>query len=273
MSCCTACRRGTASACSSPSPSPNRSPKNLSRNELGEIARFLSPRNRRALSMATSRYTRKTLPIGLSVTKVGAPAIQIVRPPVINRSRAVAKASPLRFSKDVIDRSNPAAYKNNTWQFYLPWARDYILFTNTRNGRPFIIDKKTGARKPVPVRLGVVNGPLQFLQARKPGFHTWSEYIKRSMKNRRLVAGTNARNAKYRQINTNVRRLIGGNHRALNRYSVSNLVWWANPTRWMQMNGVPYVKYRGRWTRYGANSVLTKNNIINNIHLQNNARR
>ena len=161
---------------------------------LREIARFADPRTLAALSRAT-KYTRKSLPVGLAVTRVGPRPVSFPRQ-VVNRSRSVAKASPLRFSRDVIDRTNPAAYKNNTWRFYFPWSRDYILFTNTRNGQPFIIDKKTGARKPVPARLGVVNGPLQFLQNRKPGFHTWSEYVKRSMKNRRLVAGTSVRNAR-----------------------------------------------------------------------------
>ena len=238
---------------------------------LREISRFVNLRTLAAMSRAT-RYTRKSLPVGLAVTRVGPRPVSFPRQ-VVNRSRSVAKASPLKFSRDVIDRTNPAAYKNNTWRFYFPWSRDYILFTNTLNGQPFIIDKKTGERKPVPARLGVVNGPLQFLQNRKPGFHTWSEYVKRSMKNRRLVAGTSVRNAKYAQINANVQRLVGGDQRALNRYSLSNLVWWANPTKWMQMNGIPYVKYKGQWTRCCSNGTLTKNNIIDNIHLQSSARR
>jgi len=256
------------------SPANRTPPPNLPENMLREMLSHASPRTRRRFAQATTRnfYTRRTLPIGLQVTKVGPSQFPSHTPRVINRSRAVAKASPLRLSGDSIDRINPAAYKNNTWRFYRVWNRNHILFTNTRNGNPFILDKRTGARKPVPARLGIANGPLQRLTARKNGFHTWTAYIKRAMRNRRLIAGKGVRNAKYTRINTNVQRLLDGNNRALNRYSVPNLVFWANPTQWMQMNGTPYVKYRGQWARHGSNSVLTKNDIIENIRLQHSLR-
>lgn len=244
---------------------------NLPIEMLREISRFADPKTRAAFSRATSKYTRKTIPIGFAVMRVGPRQLSQPRH-VINRSRATAKATPLRHSSDVIDRVNPAAYKNNAWRFYRVWGRDHILFTNSRNGNPFTINKKTGARKPVPARLGVANGSLEHLTARKNGFHTWSAYVKRAMRDRRISAGKGVRDAKYAQINANVQRLLGGNNRALNRYSVPNLVWWANPTRWMDANGTPYVKYRGQWVRYGSNTPLTKSMIVENIRLMNSMR-
>lgn len=228
-----------------------------------------SPKTRAAMSRATNKYTRRTLPIGLAVTTVGASLVPRARPPAINRSRAVAKAVPLRFSKDPIDRKNPAAYKNNTWQFYDPYRRHHILFSNTRNGQPFLINKN-GTRKPVPAKL--LEHQRYAPQPRKPAFHTWEAYTKRYLKNRRIAGGQGARNAKRAQMNMNIQRHLNGNTKALNKYSLSNMVWWANPTNWMSANGQPYVKYKGYWARYGSNGVLTKNDIINDIKLKNSLR-
>lgn len=260
--------------CKKKSPSPDKSPTPpyIPPDLMRRIASASSPRTRTTMARLTNKYTRGTLPIGLAVTKVGRPMISPLRPPVINRSRAVAKAVPLRYSTDVIDRINPAAYKNNAWRFYT-LLTNQILFTNTRNGQPFVIDKKTGVRKPVPARLHVADGPLPRVSPRKTTFHTWQAYTGRAMRERRIAGGQGVRNTKRARINDNVRRFLANtNKTTLNKYSVANLVWWANPVDWMQENGTPYVKSGGKWTRYGSDHSVTKQNIMNNIKLMNSMR-
>lgn len=74
---------------------------------------------------------------------------------------------------------HPTAYKNNTWRFYaVPLAhRNHAIFYETRNSAPFVIDKKTGARKPVPQRL--LQGGIGELFPRNMTRNTWNAYSKR----------------------------------------------------------------------------------------------
>lgn len=250
-------------------PTPPTPIPNLPVNMLREIA-AKSPSTRRAMVRATT-IPRRQMPIGLAVTKVGPPLIPKNRPPVINRSRAVAKSVPLKYSSDPIDRVNPMAYKNNAWKFYIHLRRNHIAFANNRNGQPFEIDKKTGGRKPIPARLGFGAGPLRGMQARKPGFHTWNAYQKRAMRDRRLRSGEAGHMTAYLEVNRKVRQYLNGNMSALNNVPYSRLIWWAQSKNWMNANGRPYVKLRGKWHRYGGN-VVTKNNVINDIILMNSMR-
>jgi hypothetical protein len=172
--------------------------------------------------------------------------------------RSPPRAKPLKFSKEPIDRINPIAYKNKEWKFYVYWNKAHILFKNTSNGVPFLIDKKTGTRKNIPLRLGV--GNTNPFKPRKQN-HTWQGYIKRSILDSRLQAGQGVRNQKQKNIDANVQKFLGGNSHILNKYSIPNLVYWASKTDWM---GNPYVKRGGQWSRY-AGPNLTKNNILNNI--------
>lgn len=247
-----------------PTPAPVAKP-NLPANMLRAIAQQASPNTRRAMVRATT-IPRRQMPIGLAVTKVGLPVIAKNRPPVINRSRATAKTPALRYSSDAIDRANPAAYKNNAWKYYVYLTKDHIAFANTRNGPRFLIDKKTGERKPFPARLNRFDGfPMQ---ARKPGFHTWNVYQKRAMRNVKLRSGESGRNVAYLDVNRKVRSFLNGNRSALNNVPYSRLIWWAQSKNWMNANGRPYVKHGGKWYRYGGAEV-TKKNVINDIKLMN----
>jgi hypothetical protein len=236
---------------------------------LRAIAAQASLATRRAMRSATS-MTRRQMPIGLAVTKVGRPLIPTNRPPPINRSRAMAK--PLRSLKSYvlgINRIVPVAYKNRNWRFYSQLNRGQIIFFNTRNGAPFMIHKKTGERIPLAPRAAWVtanNLARIYKQPRRPR-NTWNEYMKRMTRiKEHVIKGQPKRNAKRNAINAAVARYVGGNYRALNAYSVPNLAWWAKSTNWMSMNGAPYVKRRGQWERYGGARV-NKNIITNNIML------
>jgi len=281
------CFRKNCNPNRSPSRSPAR-PKNLSRNELGEIARFLSPRNRRALSMATNRYTRKTLPIGLAVTKVGAPPIQVVRPPAIVRSRSTAK--PLKLpnihqnvpkKQNLLNTINPVAYKNTQWRHYKLYTYMHngqyphrrVFFYNTANGEPFLINNKTGQRKPVPARV-VVQGNLPMNQIARirlnirprKTIHTWNAYINRAGAAQRYAAGESKRNQKFNTIHNNVVRYIQGNQSSINKYPLSDLMYWAKEINWSTPNSsiqFPYFRKRGMWFRRGRR--VTKENMMNHI--------
>ena len=254
-----------------PTPAPVAKP-NLPANMLRAIAQQASPSTRRAMMRATTTIPRRQMPIGLAVTKVGLPVIPKNRPPVVNRSRATAKTPALKYSSDAIDRINPVAYKNNTWKYYVYLTKYHIAFANTRNGQPFEINKKTGARKPIPARLGFVQGPLQGMKPRKPGFHTWNAYQKRAMRNTKLRSGKAGHNDAYLDVNRKVRTFLNGNQSALNNVPYSRLIWWAQSKNWMSANGRPYVKRGGKWYRYGGGHVVSKNNVINDIELMNSMR-
>lgn len=236
---------------------------------LRAIAAQASPEVRRALRAATS-VPRRQMPIGLAVTKVGRPLIPKNRPPPINRSIATAK--PVRSLKSYvlgINRVVPIAYKNRNWRFYSQLNRGQIIFFNTRNGAPFMIHKKTGARIPLAPRAAWVtanNLARIYKHPRKPK-NTWNEYMKRMTRiKEHTIKGQPKRNAKHDAINAAVTRYLNGNRAALNAYTVPDLAWWAKTTHWMSMNGEPYVKRGGQWHRYGGARV-TKNMILNNIRL------
>ena len=252
-------------------PAPVAKP-NLQANMLRAIAQQASPSTRRSMMHATTTIPRRQMPIGLAVTKVGLPMIPKNRPPVLNRSRATAKTPALKYSSDVIDQINPVAYKNNTWKYYLYLTTGHIAFANTRNGQPFEINKKTGARKPIPARLGFGQGPLQGMKPRNPVFHTWNAYQKRAMRNAKLRSGKAGRTDAYLDVNQKVRTFLNGNQSALNNVPYSRLIWWAQLKNWMTVNGRPYVKREGKWYRYSGGNVVSKNNVIHDIELFNSLR-
>jgi hypothetical protein len=252
------------------SPSPVK--PNLPANMLRYIARTASPQTRRAMSRATTPYTRRTLPIGLQVTKVGPPIVPRNRPPVVNRSRAVAKTPKItRGSSNSIDRIVPQAYKNNRWQYYSSVRRHIVLFLNTPKGAAYTFNKQ-GQRVNVTNAFLAKHGLADnwrrvSLKQRRKNYHTWDAYQKRLMKFRggkgsilpRLLA----------DIDAKVQRFIHGDRHALDDVPYSRLVLWANLNRRMSSNGTPYVKNAstGKWRRYGSGQDLTKNMILNNINL------
>lgn len=241
-------------------PTPPRPTPNLPRNMLLEIAKNTNARTKRIMSRVMSGYTRKTIPVGLSVTKVGrsmVPRNQFM----VNRSRATAKAHVLKSSTNLVDRVNPSAYKNDSWKFYSLVGRHSMYFKNTPNGRPFFITN-SGARK----NAQAVDFPIQY-QPRKFPFHTWTEYTKRAMRDQRIKGGQSVRNTKRTHLNINAKKFVNGNNRALNKYTIPELIYWANPK--YASNGPPYVKRGGKWERYGGLPV-NKQNILNNIRMYGN---
>jgi hypothetical protein len=240
----------------------------MNNNIIRRISEMSLARNRRAISRATTfkPYTRKTLPIGLAVTQVGAPVAQIPRRS-ISRTRATAKTPKITYTgTDFVDRYAPQAYKNNTWKYYTAPTRNKVIFFNSKNGMPYTFTKE-GRRVNVPMRYFERTGMnLESLRRnakqRKTKYHTFDAYQKRLNKSIRTVRGQAKENAVYTDIDFKVRRYLGGNASALNNVPFSRLVWWANWAAWM---GTPYVKYAGTWRRYSNMIPITRQNILNNI--------
>lgn len=207
-----------------------------------------------------SGYTRKTMPVGLAVTKIGrsiVPRNQFM----VNRSRTAAKAPILKTSTNLIDKVNPSSYKNDSWRLYSLVGRDRMYFKNTPNGRPFFINKE-GIRKNAPA----LDFHVQY-KTRKLPFHTWTEYTKRAMREILIKGGQSVRNTKKTQLNIDAKKFVNGDNRALNKYTIPELIYWANPK--YATNGAPYVKRGGKWERYGGLPV-NKQNIMNNIRMYGN---
>ena len=244
----------------------NNIPENIER----EIVERASPRTLRKIARVTTAipYTRRTLPIGLSVTKVGAPKYNIKRPPVINRSVAKAKPYTLRSSTgEIIDTQNPLAYKNPHWKFYVRLDLQHVLFKNTPNGPAYLINKKTGQRRESnPARLDFFPalGPQNWTP--RTNKHTWSEYLKRASKQERYNKGSSQRRLKKERITENVNAYMNGNNRALNKWSLPNLAWWVSQSNMMTYHGRPYIHRGGQWYRTNNfKKPLTKQEIIYNI--------
>jgi hypothetical protein len=243
----------------------------MNNNVIRRISELSLPRTQRSIAHATTRnfYTRSTLPIGLAVTRVGAPTAP-KQTPVVSRSRATAKTPNLRYSADIIDRYAPQAYKNNTWKYYVSPSWNRVIFFNTKNGVPFTF-KKNGQRTNVSegyfARVGMgLDALRRSARQRKRYFHTFDAYQKRLNQHVRTVRGTRARANMMVRIGTHVLQYIGGNNSALNDIPFSQLVYWANRTPWMMAgHGRPYVKHGEKWFRYGSNVQITKNNILRNI--------
>lgn len=247
---------------------------------LREIASHASPNTRRAMARATAIPRRQT-PIGLAVTKVGLPVIPKNRPSPVNRSRAVAKTPIVRYSSDPIDRTNPAAYKNNTWKYYLYLTKHHIAFANavqvpgrggrlrTRPGQPYLINERTGAHKPIPARLqNRFDSWLGKMNVRRPTYHTWNAYQKRLMRDSKLQAGQPGYHTMIMNVNRKVENFVNGKQNALNDVPFTRLLLWSQTKNWMNANGRPYVREKnGKWYPYGSNVPLTKNRLMNNIKI------
>jgi hypothetical protein len=261
-------------ACKNNSPSPKK--PNLPANMLRTIAQQASPGTRRAMSRATTPYTRRTLPIGLAVTKVGGPIVPRNRPPVVNRSRATAKTPKAGVGAfNWIDQLSPQAYKNNAWRFYLQGnsrrGRQIMIFLNTPRGNPFTFNK-VGRRVPITHLQG--HAWRGHLRQRRPTYHTWGEYQKRLAKGERLRRGRPKLMGILRTVDRKVKRFVNGDRHALDDVPFSLLIMWANTTEWMNANGKPYVKniHNKIWRRYGSQQPLNKNMILNNINLMHSMR-
>ena len=262
-------RRGRCNP--SPRPSPNR--PNLPANMLRQIAQAASPKTRRALSRATTAYTRRTMPVGLAVTRVGAPIVSVIRPLVVNRSRTAAKTPKITrsSSSNSIDRIVPQAYKNNRWQYYSHVKRHVVLFLNTPKGAAYTFNKQGQRVNVSPAFMAKheigQNWRRVSLKQRRKNYHTWDAYQKRLMRFRGSKGSTLPR--LLADIDAKVQRFISGDRHALDDVPYSRLVLWANANRRMSSNGSPYVKNKsnGKWYRYGSGQPLTKNMILNNINL------
>jgi len=239
-------------------------------NLLRRISELSTSPTRRALSRATERrnVTRRTLPIGLAVTRVGGPAVPPPRR-VVSRTRETAKTPRLKYFSNSIDRVAPQAYKNNTWRYYVYPTRNRVIFFNTRNSPAYTFNKD-GRRVPVPqtyfARTGLNMNTLRRYAHPRKAYHTFEQYQKRLGRNQRLERGKPIRNAIYMNIHSKVRRFSEGDAHALNDVSFSKLLYWANHNPLM---GSPYIKYGGVWRRYGSQLPLTRQNILNNIRLIN----
>lgn len=256
----------------SPTPSPSPTRPNLPNEMIRTIAGFANARTVRSMSRATGRVpqTRRQMPIGLASGRVGTPIVTVRRPPVIVRSRATAKTPRItrvvRGYVNTIDKTAPQAYKNNQWKYYAKLHRNSIVFMNTRNGVPFLIDKQ-GRRKNVNqayfTRLGVRPNWRNLFVAKRRKEHTWDAYQKRLQIFRNLPKGGLDR--AMNNIDEKVDRYVQGNRTALQNVPFSRLVFWSSITPWMTSNGPPYVKRKGYWTRINSNHVIDKWNVLNNI--------
>jgi len=75
----------------------------------------------------------------------------------------------------IISNRNPKIYKNSGWK-YKAVAGGVTILYNNRNSVPFIINKKTGKRKPVPENINVSR---LHLHPRNMKVETWNAYTKR----------------------------------------------------------------------------------------------
>jgi hypothetical protein len=190
------------------------------------------------------------------------------RAPVVNRSRATSNTPKIQYMyNNFVDRYAPQAYKNNSWKYYISPTRNKVIFFTTRNGTPYTFTKE-GRRVNVPMsyfeRTSMnLNTLRRNAKQRRTTYHTYEAYQKRLNKNIRTVRGTTSRNDAWMNIATKVRRYLEGNTNALNDVTFAQLIWWANRSGTV----VPYVKYAGKWRRYGSPNALTRQNIINNIRI------
>jgi len=225
---------------------------------LYEIGKKGSPRERRIIE-SFYRYPRRQEPIGLAVTKVGINPLRSVPKVIVRKNRPAAFTS--RMARP-IDKRIPLAYKNTSWKYYIN-SGDAFLFYNSKNGRPFMIDKRNGARKPVHARFMYLNNvPKNRLHVRKSN-DTWHNYLKRANKTGRLLKGQPSRNAKLALIKSDVNKFVNGNNSVMNKWTIPDIMFWVQKTNWM--SPVEYVRMGGRWRHYGSGQNLTRNNLLNNI--------
>jgi hypothetical protein len=246
---------------------------NLPYDILREIA-SKDPQVRKEMSRAISSYKRTTMPIGLAVTKVGSKIISPNRR-VINRSTMKKQkkepfASVLRRP---VNAGVPAALKNKNWKFYTSarmWPSNVptVVFYNSKNGQGFMINKKTGARKPT-------QGRFNFIQNRpkesRKSTDTYQAYLKRANKAKRIFEGQESRTKKKNLINANVKVFLNtGNKSVLNKWTFSDLLWWSRHTSWA--NG-HYVKLPGlKWTHPDSGRNVTRNSLLEDIQILNSMR-
>jgi len=77
----------------------------------------------------------------------------------------------------IISNRNPKIYKNTGWKYKAgPVAGGVTILYNNRNSVPFVINKKTGRRRPVP---GNINVSRLHLHPRNMRVETWNAYTKR----------------------------------------------------------------------------------------------
>lgn len=258
--------------------SPSPSPPNLPANIIRKIAQSASPRTVRSMARGTGRvlHGSRTGPIGIASGRVGRSIVSVPRPPVVNRSRATAKTPRITRGTDSIDTVVPQAYKNNQWKYYSKVAQHLVIFLNTPKGVPFTFNKqgrRVNVTPNVLTRHGLIQNWTRFsLRERRKNFHTWTAYQKRLMTFRRLPKSTI--NKVIADIDDKVQHYLKGDRHALDDVPLSRLIYWANLTNWMQVNGTPYVRnmHTKKWHRYGSGYPLNKNMITNNIELMNSMR-
>jgi len=243
---------------------------NLPYDILREIA-SKDPQVRKEMSRAITSYKRTTMPIGLAVTKVGSKIISPNRR-VINRSTMKQKKEPFAsVLRRPVNAGVPVALKNKNWKFYTSarmWPSNVptVVFYNSKNGQGFMINKKTGARKPTQGRFNFIqNRPKE---SRKSN-DTYQDYLKRANKAKRIFGGQESRTKKKNLINANVKVFLNtGNKSVLDKWTLPDLVWWSKHTVWANGN---YVKRGVKWTHGGGRNV-TRNSLLEDIQILNSIR-
>ena len=77
----------------------------------------------------------------------------------------------------------PGVYKNKNWLYFYHnsvYPNEAVWFFNSKIGAPFLIDRKTGKRRPVSYFRGSNNVEGLPLTKRSTKYNTWNSYVKRA---------------------------------------------------------------------------------------------
>lgn len=271
---------------------PTSSPlPSLPPNVLLKIASKATPKTHASMSRAAtipSFYTRRQMPIGLAVTKVGSPLVPPRRHPPLNRSSlrkiAVSARIPNPFGRyyDIrskklnrLNRVNPMAYRNKNWKYYTYDTRTggHAVFFNTPKGDPFWINKRTGARIPFNASSRAATrlefGPLQSIRSRlkeRKKVHTWENYLTRRANAFQYARGKNQRSTKLASISRAVNKMLNENNTSnVNKVTNSDLLWWVKHTNWMDPRSY---NIRNKKLVTSGGTTLNRKGIMNNIRVR-----
>lgn len=77
----------------------------------------------------------------------------------------------------------PGVYKNKHWLYFYHGGEpnEAVWFFNSKIGPPFLINRKTGKRRPVSYYRGSNNVKNLPLRKRSTKYNTWNSYVKRAV--------------------------------------------------------------------------------------------